>query len=209
VAFTLGAGGKKSVAGGTTTIAVAVGDVLWTSTIGSSTTATLTVSGGGVTTWHYLSATISAPTAGASMRQAWGIVTSAGTQTVTWAATAGSLFEINLADFIPPASTVVSQDGGQVSTSGTTTPWPTNSVTPAQAGDLFMEYDVAATTANSGSTAGFVYSSTNGANQFVYHLNAPIPSAPSVTGSGGGDRYAFLLQALAAGAAANPIVSVY
>jgi hypothetical protein len=181
-----------------------VGDIRVVATFTTFNPATLTVSGGGVTTWTYYGATFVGPTTGVSMRTAWGPVTSTGSQTITAATTGGTIAEIVSGEFVPPASTTVSQDGLYGTNHGTGSTIPMASLTPSQTGDLYWGYAIAAGTASSGGTSGFVYLVTGTSNAIVYSLNAPSPSAPVVNGTGGGDSIDGLLQALG-GAAAVPL----
>ena len=152
----------------------------------NSTTATLTLSGGGVTTWNYFGAGFH-PTnpAGFMMRLGWGVITATGSQTLTCATTAGTIEEKVTGAFTPPAGTV-SQDGTQTTNTGTTTTTTYGSVVPSTATDLYWGYSIYGASGAAGSTTGFVFALTGTSNVDVYSLAAPNPSAPTNPANAGG-----------------------
>lgn len=177
------------VSGTAATLAVTnttLGNVRCVSTFSNSTTATLGVSGGGVTTWNAFGAGFH-PTnpAGFIMRMFWGLITATGAQTLSMTTSLGTIEETVSGAFTPPAGTVA-QDGAQGTGTGTTTTTTYQSLTPATAVDLFWGYSIYGSSGAVGSTTGFVYFLTGTSNIAVYSLAAPNPSAPTNPANSGG-----------------------
>jgi hypothetical protein len=179
----------KSAAAATLAFTTAnLNDVVCVSLLASSGTATITLSGGNVTTWNYFGAsTPLTQSSGFSERQAWGLVTTVGASTITGATTAGSISDIQAAEFKPPAGTTsVALDNAQAHTSGATTTMACSSLTPSGATDLFWGTMVPINSATAGSTSGFTYFVDPSTSVTIaYSLAAPSPSAPTAPTSGG------------------------
>jgi hypothetical protein len=193
------------VSGTATTLAVTnttAGNVRCVATFANSTTATLSVSGGGVTTWNAFGAGFH-PTnpAGFIIRMFWGVITATGSQTLTMTASAGTIEETVSGAFAPPAGTVA-QDGTQGTATGTTTTTTYQSLTPSTASDLFWGYAIYGSSGAVGSTSGFTYFLTATSNVALYSLAAPNPSAPTNPANSGGWGSMDALLEVTSGAAA-------
>jgi len=171
----------------------------------NSATATITLSGGGVTTWSYFGAGYN-PTnpSGFIIRLGYGAITATGSQTITASTTAGTIQEIVSGAFTPPAGTVA-QDGSQVTVTGTTTTTTYGSQVPSTATDLFWGYAIYGASGAVGSTTGFTYFLTGTSNIALYSLAAPNPSAPTNPANAGGwGSLSGLLKVTASGATYSP-----
>ena len=165
----------------------ALGDYICVASFISSGTGTITVSGGGVSTWAYFGATTAmTESTGFSFRLAYGKVTTVGAETITVTPSAGSVGQIVAAEFTPPTGTSsVAVDGSQGVSHGTSSPMTGSSLTPAGSSDLAWYFLVPVNASTIGTTTGFVYyhdASTDA--QVCYSLAAPNPSSPTAACSG-------------------------
>lgn len=176
----------------------ALGDYICVASFISSGTGTITVSGGGVSTWAYFGATTAmTESTGFSFRLAYGKVTTVGAETITVTPSAGSVGQIVAAEFTPPTGTSsVAVDGTQGVAHGTTSPMTGTSKVPSGSSDLAWYMMVPVASATAGSSTGFVYYLDTNTNTVVcYSLAAPNPSSPTApcTGSGAWDAIGGLL----------------
>jgi hypothetical protein len=180
--MTLTAVGSLASSAGSLTLAVtptAVGDVLVLGSADLGGPSPLTaVSGGGVTTWTKL---IAYAYSSYEVEIWFGQVTTAGAATITVSAT-GPPISLAAQQFSAGSPATWAADGSGAGAYHTTALGSYPSVTPSGSGELYLGFAEMTATIG-GSTSGFVYTTVNSAQQFVYSLSAPSPSAPAWTSS--------------------------
>ena len=182
----------SNAATGLSTLAVSpqhVGDMLALTTLTwSGSMYPSSISGGGVTTW---SKAVDYPvTADGYDAQIWyGKVTTTGSSTITVnypGSAPGDWIEFNAQEFSSSAGSGttwgVDQTGTQSNASSTTETFP--SLSPSGSGELYFGYaDAIGGYPSVGSTSGFTYGITSGANVVAYDTNVSSPSAYQPTAS--------------------------
>ncbi len=182
-----------STGSGTTTVSVSpvtVGDALVLSVkVSSASISVSSVTGGGVGSWSKLEAYNGY--SGHDLELWMGKVTATGSGTVT-VSFSGSVSGINTeltaqeytAGFGPATVWAKDTASGQSNASSTTISFP--SLTPAGSSELYAGLASASTTAKAGTTSGYTYDVTTGANLFLYNPNVSSASAPTGVASPAG-----------------------
>ena len=154
-----------------------------------------TVSGGGVTTWHYGKYYTGGSLGFASTEVVfWGVITSTGSQTITGSS---GVSEIDAQEFSAGPNTNWSADGSGATATGSSNPLLLPEMSPSSANELYYSVAIFSSSFLKGLTPGYSYDSTSYGNLVSYSTNAPYPNAaPYVTSNGGGwDADAILLKA--------------
>jgi hypothetical protein len=174
------------------------GDILAGACWGSSSGETITVSGGGVTNWNYFPA-YSGSNAGFANTQRlfWGVITSTGSQTLTWSGLSGNQ-ECVAQEFTAGAMAAWAADGtgGTYSSPGIYIYWA--NLTPTNNNELYFGFSVLNSTGGGTYSTGYTYyKTTTKGYYFVYNTNISRPSGTPVAygNSNGSDTVAGLIWA--------------
>jgi hypothetical protein len=175
------------------------GDILAGACWGSSSGETITVSGGGVHTWNYFPGYTGTNAGFANtQRLFWGVITSTGSQTLTWSGLVGNQ-ECVAQEFTAGANAVWAADGtgGTLSSPSSYINWA--SLTPTNNNELYFGYSVVASaTGGTYTIPGYTfYKTTNRGFYFVYSttISRPSGSPGAWTSVNGSDTVAGLIWA--------------
>jgi hypothetical protein len=167
-----------------------IGDILAGACWGSSNGETITVSGGGVNTWNYFPS-YSGGDAGfaATQRLFWGVITSTGSQTLTWSGLVGTQ-ECVAEEFTAGTGAVWAADGtgGNAFSPSIEIIWP--NLTPSNSNELYFGFSIINSAGQGTYNPVYTYyKTTNTGYYFVYSTKIPSPSGTpaawaSTNGSG-------------------------